>query len=108
MKIVNLTLDTPLGGSVSVNLTGAAGSAGFLFTSFTSGSTDFGLNRKILLGLATMQTIGFFPMPAGTASWTLTAPNDPGLHGVSLYFQAGLLQGAAPIHVTNSTQVTIL
>lgn len=100
--------DLPLGGSATVDLRGAPGAAGFLFTSFTTGSTDFGFNRRILLGLGTMQTIGFLPLPQGTASFTLVAPNDPGLHGVSLYFQAGVLAGTAPIHVTNSVQLTIL
>lgn len=100
--------DVPLGGAVGVNLQAAAGSFGFLFTSLTPGSTDFGLNRRVLLGLPTLQTIGFFPMPGGTAAWQLQVPNDVGLRGASLYFQAGLLQGSAPIHVTNSAQVTIL
>lgn len=100
--------DLPIGGSATVDLSGAPGSAGFLFTSFTPGSTDFGFNRRILLGLGTLQTIGFLPMPQGTASFTMVAPNDPGLRGLSLYFQAGILTGAAPIHVTNSVQLTIL
>ncbi|MBM4060774.1 MAG: hypothetical protein FJ265_06730 [Planctomycetes bacterium] len=100
--------DTVIGGTATIVLRGAPGSAGFLFASFTPGSTSFGLNRRILLGLSTLQTIGFLPMPSGAANWTLQVPNDPSLHGVSLYFQAGRLAGTAPIHVTNSVQVTIL
>jgi len=100
--------DVLLGGSVSVALTGAAGGAAFLFTSFLLGNLDLGLNRKVHLGLATMQTVGFLPMPSGTANWTMQVPNDPSLSGTSLYFQAGLLAGTAPIHVTNSGQTTIL
>jgi hypothetical protein len=100
--------DVPLGGSATVNLLGAPGGAAFLFVAFTTGSLDLGLDRKVHLGLSTMQTIGFLPMPAGTANWTMQVPNDASLSGVSLYFQAGLLQGSSPIHVTNSGQLTIL
>jgi hypothetical protein len=35
-------------------------------------------------------------------------PNVAGLSGLGLYVQAARLQGAQPIHVTNSCQVTIL
>jgi serine protease len=100
--------DVALGGTVTVDLYGAAGSAGFLFWSFGTGSTDFGYNRKVLLDLGTLQPAGLLLMPAGTASWPLFVPSIAALHGASLYFQAGLLQGSAPIHVTNSGQVTVL
>lgn len=100
--------DVALGGTVSVIMNGPAGSAAFLFLAFGPGSTPLGLNRPVLLDLASTQTIGFFAMPAGVASWPLTLPNNPILHGVDLYCQAGRLVGAGPIHVTNSCQVTVL
>lgn len=100
--------DVPIGGSVTVDLYGPANSSALLFLSFGTGATNFGYNRKILLDLGSLQTAGFLLLPSGTASWPLQVPNDPGLHGLSLYFQAGLMQGTAPIHVTNSVQVTIL
>jgi len=100
--------DVPLGGSVALELRGGPGGAGFLFLSFAPGNTPFGLNRPLLLDFATVQTLGLVLLPGGVGQWPLAIPNAAVLEGVNLYFQAALLQGSAPIHVTNSAQVTVL
>lgn len=102
------TPDLRPGGSVTATMSGPAGSGGFLFFSLTPGNTSFGLNRPVLLGLPTLQTLTFLPMPSGTAAFPIGIPNDQGLSGIDLYLQAGVLQTAAPVHVTNSCQVTVL
>ncbi|MBK8098341.1 MAG: S8 family serine peptidase [Planctomycetes bacterium] len=98
--------DVALSGSVQVRMAGTG--LAVLFTSFTTGTTPFGLNRPVHLGLSTLQTVGFFPLVGGTATWTLNVPNQAILHGTSLYFQAGRIDGGNPIHVTNSCQITVL
>lgn len=100
--------DVPLGGSAQLLLSGPAGAGAFVFANFAPGSTDLGLNRKVLLGLSGILSMGFVPMPTGSAAIPVAIPNDPGLRGLSLYFQAGLLVPAAPIHVTNAGQLTVL
>jgi hypothetical protein len=100
--------DVPLGNSVTLELRGSPGSAGFLFFSFAPGNTPFGLNRPLLLDFATVQTLGLVLLPIGVGQWPLAVPNVAVLGGVNLYFQAGLIQGSAPLHVTNSAQVTVL
>ena len=98
--------DVAIGGSESVLLDGPPGAAGFLFASFATGSLDLGFNRKIHLSQLGLLTIGFLPMPTGSASFQIDVPNDISLRGLSLYLQAGILQAAAPVHVTNSGQLT--
>ena len=98
--------DVALSGSVQVQMNGTG--LAVLFTSFTTATTPFGLNRPVHLGLATLETVGFFPLVGGTATWTLNVPNQAFLHGANLYFQAGRIDGGNPIHVTNSCQVTVL
>ena len=68
---------------------------------------DLGFNRKIHLDMSSILTIGFVPMPLGVAGFQISIPNDPGLRGTSLYLQAGVLHGTAPVHVTNSCQLTV-
>lgn len=98
--------DVALAGSVQVRMSGSG--LAVLFTSFTTGTTPFGLNRPVHLGLGTLETLGFFQLVNGTASWTLNVPNQALLHGANLYFQAGRIDAGNPIHVTNSCQVTVL
>lgn len=100
--------DVAIGGSVQATMTGPPGSGAFLFASFGTGSLDLGLNRRVHLEQASLQTVGFFALGSGSATWTLNVPNDPAYHGVSIYLQMGRVAGSAPIHVSNSCQVTIL
>lgn len=100
--------DVPIGASETVTISGPAGSGAFVFASFATGSLDLGFNREIHLALPTMITIGFLPLPAGTATFQVDVPNDAGLRGIDLYLQAGVLQGASAVHVTNSGQLTIV
>ncbi len=102
--------DAPIGGAFTVQFEGPSGSAAFLFGSFgvATPGLDIGLNRRIHLDQGTLFTVGFFPLPQGTANWTLPIPNDAALRGLDLYFQAGRVAGPGPIHVTNSCQATVL
>lgn len=102
--------DTPVGGAFTVQMEGPQGSAAVLFGSFgvTTPGLDLGLNRRVHLDQASLFTVGFFPMPAGSATWSLAVPNSGALAGLDLYFQAGRLAGAAPLHVTNSCHATVL
>lgn len=100
--------DVPIGASEDVTITGPAGSGAFLFAAFDAGSTDLGFNRRIHLALPGILTVGFVPMPAGAATFQIDIPNDIGLRGLDLFLQAGVLQAAAPVHVTNSGQLTII
>jgi hypothetical protein len=100
--------DAGLGVTVPVTMSGPAGSLGFLFVSFGTDDVPFGLNRNLHLSLATLQTIGFFPLTTGSATWPLVVPNFAGLQGTSLFFQAARLEPGLPLHVTNSCQVTVL
>jgi hypothetical protein len=97
--------DLPLGGSVQVELSGPAGSGALLFASFAPGRIDLGLNRPVLLAQAGLLSLGFLALPAGQAAFPVQLPNVATLHGVSLYFQAGVLQGSG-LRVTNSVQIT--
>ena len=101
--------DTPVGGSFTVQMEGPQGSAAVLFGSFgvSTPGLDLGLNRRVHLDQASLFTVGFFPMPQGVANWSLTVPNNSSLAGLDLYFQAGRVAGAAPLHVTNSCQATV-
>ncbi|MFO1077738.1 MAG: S8 family serine peptidase [Planctomycetota bacterium] len=99
--------DVGIGGTEHVLLSGPTASGALVFANFAPGSTDLGLNRRILLDLPGMMSLGFVAMPTGSASIAVSIPADPGLHGVSLYFQAGILSGSAPVHVTNAGQLTV-
>ncbi|MCR9243996.1 MAG: S8 family serine peptidase [bacterium] len=98
--------DVAIGGSETVTVTGPAGAGAFLFAAFDTGSTNLGFNRDIHLALGATLTVGFVPMPLGTAGFSIAIPNDPGFVGLSLYLQAGVLQGGS-WHVTNSGQLSI-
>ncbi len=101
--------DTPVGGSIVAMLDGPVGSGALLLGSFATSSPghDLGLNRRVHLDQGSMFTVGYLPLPQGVATWTLSVPNDPGFAGLDLYFQAGRLAGAGPLHITNSCQVTV-
>ena len=75
------------------------------FVAFSTGNTNLGFNRPIHLALPAI-TLSFLPMPAGTASLPISIPNNATLSGLSLYLQAGVLNGAT-VHVTNSGQLTV-
>lgn len=97
--------DLPLGGSVQIEMSGQVGSGALLFAGFAPGRTELGFNRPILLDLGGMLSLGFLAMPTGQASFPVALPNLASLRGLSLYFQAGLLQNGG-LWVTNSVQVT--
>lgn len=99
--------DVSIGSPVTVRMSGSGGGA-VLFASFGTGSTNLGYNRDLHLDPAAMVTVGFFPLVAGQAAWTLPVPNDASLHGANLYLQAAELLAGGGIHVTNSAQVTVL
>lgn len=101
--------DTAVGGSIVAELDGPPGSGALLLGSFgvSTPGLDLGLNRRVHLDQGSAFTVGYFPLPQGAATWTLNVPNNPGFAGLNLYFQAGRLSGAGPLHVTNSCQATI-
>ncbi len=98
--------DLAYGTAETVTVTGPAGGGAFLFAAFGRGHTDLGFNRPIHLDLPSLLTVGFAPMPTGSAAFSIAIPSDPTLAGLSLYLQAGVLQGGG-IHVTNSGQLTV-
>ena len=93
--------------TMTLTMDGAPGSLSALFAAFADGDVGLGFNRNIHLDLGGIVPVGGFFLPGGTATWTLQVPNDPTLHGVSLYFQAVRLTGTNPLHVTNSCQATV-
>jgi hypothetical protein len=95
------------GGAVAVTLSGTGGGA-LLFASLGTGNTGFGFNRPVHLDLATLQTVGFFALVGGQATWMLNVPNDAALSGTDLYLQAGVLGAGGSVHVTNSAHVSVL
>lgn len=99
--------DLPLGGSVQIELSGQPGTGALLFAGLQPGRIDLGLNRPVLLSSAGMLSLGFLALPAGQAAFPVQVPNAAVLHGLSLYFQAGRLQGSS-IWITNSVQITVL
>ncbi|MFY9343766.1 MAG: S8 family serine peptidase, partial [Planctomycetota bacterium] len=106
-----LQIDAPdldLTQTMTVTMSGPAGALAALFASFAPGDFDLGFNRRIHLDLSGLVSLGAFLLPAGSAQWSTTVPNNPALHGADLYFQAVRLAGTSPLHVTNSCQVTTL
>jgi hypothetical protein len=90
-----------------VTMDGPPNSLAALFGAFATADLPLGFNRNVHLDVVTMASIGAFVL-APTASWSLTVPNDPTLHGTHVYFQAARLTGAQPLHLTNSCHVTVL
>jgi serine protease len=99
--------DVQLGGTFTVTMDGPPNSLAALFGAFATADLPLGFNRNVHLDVVTMASIGAFVL-APTASWSLTVPNDPTLHGTHVYFQAARLTGAQPLHLTNSCHVTVL
>ena len=99
--------DVPTGGTVTALMDGPPGDLIALFGSLQDGNTNLGFNRPVHLDLATMNSIGAFVLPNGTASWQLVVPNDLTLRGTDLYLQGVRWNGGA-LHVTNSCHVTVL
>jgi hypothetical protein len=95
------------GGAVPVTLSGSGGGA-VLFASFGTGNTSLGFNRPVHLDLGSLQTVGFFVLAGGQATWNLQVPNIASLSGASLFLQAGVLLPGGGVHVTNSAQVSVL
>lgn len=107
-----LTMQSPdaaVGGQFTLQMEGPAGSAQVAFGSFVTANpgTDLGLNRRLHLDMNVGFTIGFFPLPQGSASWSMSIPNDLSLRGLSLYFQAARLVAGQSTQLTNSCQATV-
>jgi serine protease len=100
--------DLQPGGTITVTMDGATNDLVGLFGSFAPGSTDLGFNRRVLLDLPGIVPCGAFVLGNGTATWQLAVPADPALHDADVFFQAVRLSATAPLHVTNSCQVSIL
>jgi hypothetical protein len=100
--------DLQLLDTMTVTMTGAPGDLAALFVAFAPANLAIGFNRNVHLDPLSLTSVGAFFLPSGTATWSLQVPNVPTLHGANIYYQAVRLSGAAPLHVTNSCQVTIL
>lgn len=95
--------EVALGGTLTATLGGEPGATYALALSFATANVDLGWNRALHLDPISAVAIGGFALPAGTATWTATIPNDPGLQDLDLYLQGIVLPpfSGAP-HVTNS------
>lgn len=100
--------DVDIGDTVDIVMAGADGAIVALFGGFGVIDVPVGLNRNLHLDPAGMASIGAFQLVNGQATMPVPVPNDPSLHGADLFFQAVRLDGGAPLHLTNSCQVTIL
>jgi len=93
--------------TIQVQMSGTAGGIACLFAALATGDVNLGFNRSVHLDLATANPTGAFAMPNGAASWQIQVPNNPALHGVSLYFQAVRLEPNAILTLTTSCQATV-
>lgn len=93
--------------TVQVQMSGTAGAIACLFAALATGDVNLGFNRNVHLDLATADATGAFAMPNGVASWQIQVPNNPALHGTSLYFQAVRLEPNATLTLTTSCQATV-
>ncbi|MEC7583751.1 MAG: S8 family serine peptidase [Planctomycetota bacterium] len=98
--------DMQVGSSVLARITGNGLTV--LFASLGVGTSHLGFNRPLHLDLATLVTVELRVL-AGSTDMQLSVPNSPALHGIDLFLQAGVQETAlAPVHITNSCQLTIL
>ncbi|MCB9882339.1 MAG: S8 family serine peptidase [Planctomycetes bacterium] len=80
--------DPELGGSTTFEMEGTAGNTAVLFMAFDAGSTDIGLNRKLLLDLVSLGVLVPLVLDGnGEASLTLPIPADTNLIGAEAFFQ---------------------
>lgn len=93
--------------TVQVQMSGTPGGIACLFASLATGDVDLGFNRRVHLDLNTADATGAFAMPNGTATWQTLVPNNPALHGTSLYFQAVRLEPNATLTLSTSCQATV-
>lgn len=99
--------DFDLQDTIQVQMSGNAGGIACLFAALATGNVDLGFNRRVHLDLGSADATGAFAMPNGTATWQLQVPNNPTLHGASVYFQALRLEPNATMTLTTSCQATV-
>ncbi|MDA0935409.1 MAG: S8 family serine peptidase, partial [Planctomycetota bacterium] len=87
--------EVALGTGLTLDLTGPSG--GVAGIAFAVGRTwiDLGLGRALHLDPVSTANLGQVALSGGQGSWSVVVPNDPGLAGVDLYFQAVLFDPIA-------------
>ncbi|MBK8978939.1 MAG: S8 family serine peptidase [Planctomycetes bacterium] len=95
------------GGSVTLEVSGPAGTPFGAVISTGTGSTPIGANRPLLLDTNVLIPWAFgFVGASGTTLHTENLPNDPSLIGIEFYVQAAQDRGGA-LHLTNTAMVWI-
>lgn len=103
---------TPIGQTSVLTITGKVGDSYALFAGAVTASLPAAPHGTLLLDPAFMLLLLSQPFPAGAPSTTLALqiPNDPGLVGLTAWFQAAvgnLLPGSPATYFTNRAAVTV-
>lgn len=101
---LQVTREPSVAGRMDLELSGASGRVFALLLAAGRASTDLGLNRNLLLQIATLLPVasGVFG-GAGKQVLSFTVPPDAGLKGKSIFFQ-NLDLSTQDVHLSNSVE----
>lgn len=97
--------DVALGGSLTFDMSGAPGGGFALSMALHPADLDVGLGRHLHLDPAWFVPITSFALPTGTATWTITVPNDPSLRDLDLFFQGVVVDTHGVARLSSSHDV---
>ena len=87
--------EVALGSSFTLTMSAPAGGGFALSLALLSTDLDLGLGRHLHLEPTALIPLGSFALPTGSASYLLTAPIDPALRDLDLYFQGVIVDATA-------------
>jgi hypothetical protein len=96
------------GGSVTLDLAGAAGDGFTAAYAFAPGYTPYGAAGVVLIDMATLKVINSGTFPAGgSVSANLNIPPNPAIKGRDVFFQALIQPAAGTDYLTNRDRIRI-